>query len=75
MQGVWSDVEQGQRDRQFETTAPGTARVEIQTVTTPFDQGLVRVAGDDELDGGVEVAGDVGDVVGQQGLPAVEVEG
>ncbi len=69
------DVEQGEGDRQFETPPPSAARIQVQPIATPLDQGFVGMAGDDEAGKAVEKGGDVGDVVGEQGWPAVEVEG
>lgn len=74
LQGVRGDVEQGQGHRKFETPPPGTARVQVKTITAPFDAGFVRMASDDEFDVGVEISRDVGNVVGQQGWPAVQLE-
>lgn len=68
-------VEKCQCDRQFETTATGAARIEVKTITVPLDAGFVRVAGDDEFDLAVEIGRDVSDIVGQQGLPAVDLKG
>ena len=68
-------VEKCQCDRQFETTATGAAGIEVKTITVPLDAGFVRVAGDDEFDLAVEIGRDVGDIVGQQGLPAVDLKG
>ncbi len=72
--GVGLYLQDRQRDRQFEATRAGAARVDVETLTTPFDKRFVGVTSDDEFYAGVEIAGNVGDVVDEQGLPAVEGE-
>lgn len=67
--------QQGEGDRQFETPPPGAARIQVQPIAAPFDQGFVRVAGDDDSGVAIEQSGNICDVVGQQSWPAVEVEG
>lgn len=74
-QRISAHIEQGEGHRQFEPPAPGASRVQVKLIATPFDQGLVGMAGDDQSGRAVEEGGDVGDVVDQQGGPAVEVEG
>lgn len=75
LQGSCADFEQDQRHRQFETPPASTAGIEVEAVVAPFDQGLVRMAGDDQFDVVSEQGGNVGDVVSEQGWPAVEVQG
>lgn len=68
-------LEDRQRHRQFETPRAGAAGVHVETLTAPFDAGFVGVAGDDEPDARIEIGGNVGDVVNEEGWPAVEGEG
>ena len=68
-------LEDCQRDRQLETPRAGAAGVHVETVAAPFDAGLVGVAGDDEFDVRIEIGGDIGDVVNEEGWPTVEGEG
>jgi len=68
-------LEDRQRDRQFESSRAGAAGVHVETLTAPFDAGFVGVTGDDELDTRIEIGRDIGDVVDEEGWPAVEGEG
>lgn len=68
-------LEDRQRDWQLETPRAGAAGVYVETVTAPFDAGFVGMAGDDELDTRIEIGGDIGDIVDEEGCPAIEGEG
>lgn len=63
LQNISAHVEQCEGDGQFKTTASSAAGIQVKPITTPFDQRLVGMAGDDQSCVAVEEGGDVCDVV------------